>query len=67
MCSLLKIKKGPGHNGAVNGIANDDDRKIWSGGKCVKIPLMKKGKLIKLNYTERPRPKFSNVFDFGRI
>merc|ERR1711933_80765 len=43
MCSLLKIKKGPGHNGAVNGIANDDNRKIWSGGKCVKIPLMKKG------------------------
>ena len=46
MCSLKQIKKGPGHNGAINGIANDDDRKIWTGGKCVMIPLMKKGKLI---------------------
>ena len=47
MCSLKKIKKGPDHNGAVNGIANDDNRKIKSGGECVKIQTMEKGSLIK--------------------
>ena len=46
MCSMKRIKKGPNHNGfdSATGLANDDNRKEWTGGSCVEIKMMKKGK-----------------------
>ena len=46
MCSLKRIKKGPGHNGfdQTTGLSNDDNRREWDGGKCVPIRMMRKGK-----------------------
>lgn len=45
MCSQMRIKKGPLHNGfdSETGISYDDDRKEWTGGSCIKIRLLKKG------------------------
>ena len=46
MCSKIRIKKGPGHNGfdPETGLANDDNRREWTGGSCVPIRMMRKGK-----------------------
>ena len=50
MCSMKIIKKGPGHGGfdsATNTYSNDDDRREWSGGSCVPITMLRKGKNLK--------------------